>query len=1188
MRLTSLEIKGFKSFADKQVIHFDHDVIAIMGSNGCGKSNIVDAIRWVLGEQRAKTLRLEKMDNIIFNGTKDRKPGNMAQVSLTFDNTKNIIPTEFSNVTITRTIYRTGESDYQINGVSCRLKDIKNLFLDTGIGSSTYAIMELKMIDDILNDVDNSRRSLIEQAAGISKYKARKRETLQKLESTELDLNRVQDLLFEIENNLKSLESQAKKANRYKKVKEEYKALSIELAKYDILSINEQYENLTKVLEDLQDNRLQLETGIQKREAVVQQQKVQIIEREKTLSEEQKKLNDFINSIQTKESDKKVAQQKSEFLAQRIQVLSEQIISQKVESENLITEIQALNDSITKESTHLQTIKATADEAKQKLEKQRESSLQIKDALDKQRQTFGAVNSKMNEAEKQLAIRESKLESLKNANQRSLFEKEEKLEALKKLEVEVKKLEQTIQQHQALINGLVEKEAENVIQIELLEKSIEEKRNESGSKKRILDAKNNEFRLTKNMVESLEGFPDAIKFLKKKTDWLKKTPLLSDLLYTDEKYRVALEIVLQPYLNHFVVATSAEAHQSIQFLKEANKGRAHFFILEHFNLLKEKAPKLKLNKGEIAAVDIIELDAYYSALLTYLLKDVIIVTDSNEFKVPENSNAFYVDLAGQWIQTEKEISGGTVGLFEGKRLGRLKNLEKLEKEIVQLQEEVKMADIALKTDQEKLVSLKNNSFRTTIDRERRELQVVERDFVSFSSRIENSQEFVAQHSKRHEEVVGTISQLEKESKGFQKEFQDAKEAAHIYQLKLDALENDFKIASLEFTQLQEKFNEKNILFIQNENALQSYRQSLQFKNARQETIQREWSKNKAEESEAKIQIEQIKAQLLTFENELVLLYRERDQRKEDLSGQESGYYELKEWVQAEEDSIKNIHKQKEELDMAIHQKSEKRINLKFELQSLQQRLALEFKIDVEALLENLTAPTMERVEIEIQISKVNSRIENFGEVNPMAEAAYDEMKQRFDFITEQKDDLVASKATLLSTIQEIEHTAKEHFMDAFVAIRENFKNVFRSMFNEHDNCDLTLLDPNDPLESKVEIIAKPKGKRPQSINQLSGGEKSLTALSLLFALYLHKPAPFCILDEIDAPLDLANIDKFNKVIRDFSKSSQFIVVSHQEETGAAADVVHGVTMHKTGISILVSTDFRNVSKDARMEVQDIE
>jgi chromosome segregation protein len=353
MRLTSLEIKGFKSFADKQVIHFDHDVIAIMGSNGCGKSNIVDAIRWVLGEQRAKTLRLEKMDNIIFNGTKDRKPGNMAQVSLTFDNTKNIIPTEFTTVTITRTIYRTGESDYQINGVSCRLKDIKNLFLDTGIGSSTYAIMELKMIDDILNDVDNSRRSLIEQAAGISKYKARKRETLLKLESTEGDLNRVQDLLFEIDNNLKSLESQAKKANRYKKIREEYKNLSIELAKYDLLSINEQFNSITKVLEELQDNRLQLEASVQKREAALQQQKVLIIEKEKSLSEEQKKLNDFINSIQSKESDKKVALQKGEFLEQRSKVLNEQIISQKVESENLIAELIVLNERIAKEKENL-------------------------------------------------------------------------------------------------------------------------------------------------------------------------------------------------------------------------------------------------------------------------------------------------------------------------------------------------------------------------------------------------------------------------------------------------------------------------------------------------------------------------------------------------------------------------------------------------------------------------------------------------------------------------------------------------------------------------------------------------------------------------------------------------------------------------------------------------------------------
>ncbi len=1179
MRLTRLEMKGFKSFADKQVIHFDNDVIAIMGSNGCGKSNIVDSIRWVLGEQRTKALRLEKMDNIIFNGTKDRKASNMAQVALTFDNTKNILPTEFASVTISRTIYRTGESDYQINGVSCRLKDIKNLFLDTGIGSSTYAIMELKMIDDVLNDVDNSRRTLIEQAAGISKYKTRKRETLLKLKGTEADLDRVQDLLFEIEGNLKSLESQARKANRYKKIKEEYKLLSVDLAKYDMLSINEQYEQNAKQLEEYSDKKLQLETNLKKKEASLQQQKTKILDREKSLSEQQKKLNDFINSIQEKESDKKVAEQKLEFLKNRINSLKTQIASQNLEEKNLKLEVKELAEKIDVEDKALIAIRLTVTEAKDVLEIKRYNSLSIKENLDKQRTDFITVRNQQNEAEKQLAILESKLESLKSTIQRSLFEKEERTEALKKLNISMEKVQKTIEKQQALLKSLEEKEVQNTTDIEALETSIEEKRNQSIENKRILDAKNNEFRLTKNMIDSLEGFPESIKFLKKKADWLSNTPLLSDILYCDEKYRVAIEVALKPWLNHFIVDIEKAADDAIQLLSKSKKGRAHFFVLEHFKNLKNTKPNRKLSKGNVSALDIIEGDKKNQALLHFLLKDVVIVEKDQEVKEPSTTDdTCYVHASGQWIKSNSEISGGTVGLFEGKRLGRLKNLEKLEKDIAKLLILVKQEDADYKSNKDKLISLKNNSLRRTIDREQGELQKLERERISYQSRIENFQEFVNQHSKRHEEVVSNINQVKAEIKVTNKTLTKSNKETDIYRLKLDALENDFKAASLEFTELQDKFNEKNILFIQNENAVQSYKQSKNFKESRLSSIADELLKNQTESTESVKEIELIKKFLGEMDDVLIALYKDRDKRKEDLSGHETNYYELKENVQNEEDELRKFSKSKEEIDWNISQSKEKKNNLKFDLQSLKQRLSLEFKINVEELLESLEKPNLERGEIELKLSKAARRIENFGEVNPMAETAYDEMKTRFDFITAQKEDLESAKDSLLETIQEIEITAKEHFMDAFVSIRENFKNVFRSMFNEHDKCDLVLMNPDEPLESNVDIIAKPKGKRPQSINQLSGGEKSLTALSLLFALYLHKPAPFCILDEVDAPLDLANINKFNKVIRDFSKDSQFIVVSHQEETGAAADVVHGVTMHKTGISTLVSTDFRNIGK----------
>ncbi|MCC6570912.1 MAG: AAA family ATPase, partial [Chitinophagales bacterium] len=325
MRLRSLEIKGFKSFADKTQINFENNITGIVGPNGCGKSNVVDAIRWVLGEQKTKALRLEKMDNMIFNGTKDKAAANIAEVSLTLDNTRNLLPTEFSSVTITRMVERDGDSTYKLNGVSCRLKDIKDLFMDTGISTDSYAIIELKMIDQILNNVDNARRTLIEQAAGVSKYKNRKKETLLKLNATEADLNRVSDLLFEIEKNLKSLESQAKKAKQYKSYKEEYKVISIDLSKYELHGIQESFTLSNKEIEGLEDQRLEINTQMESQEATLEKEKLAVLDKERSLSDQQKQLNQFLAELQEKESQKKIDEQKSAFLKDKIYQLNHQI-----------------------------------------------------------------------------------------------------------------------------------------------------------------------------------------------------------------------------------------------------------------------------------------------------------------------------------------------------------------------------------------------------------------------------------------------------------------------------------------------------------------------------------------------------------------------------------------------------------------------------------------------------------------------------------------------------------------------------------------------------------------------------------------------------------------------------------------------------------------------------------------------
>ena len=453
MRLTTLEIKGFKSFAEKTVLHFNDNITGIVGPNGCGKSNVVDSIRWVLGEQKTSMLRLEKMDNLIFNGTKKRKASGLAEVSLTFENTKNVIATEYKTVTITRRLYRNGDSEYRLNDVPCRLKDITNLFLDTGVSADSYAIIELGMVDEILNDRDNSRRRLFEQASGISKYKKRKRETLLKLKGTEADLERVEDLLFEIESNSKSLESQARKTKRYYALKEEYKILSIELAKQFLAVYNAKYKELDKLQQEESDNNLQIESRLKEQEAKLEKSKLENLEKEKVLAEVQKKLNQLIGGVSSQENDRNLLKEKLNFEHEKNESAQQQIVALKHHKIQLSDRIKDLNEKLNEQEGLTQSKKEEVGKLKSAHEVIRNSYNELKQNLDKDKNDFQVIEKRFYEIEKKYAINASSLEKYEKdlfSFQEENNEKKERLSALEKefniLSKEKESLEQKLSQ----------------------------------------------------------------------------------------------------------------------------------------------------------------------------------------------------------------------------------------------------------------------------------------------------------------------------------------------------------------------------------------------------------------------------------------------------------------------------------------------------------------------------------------------------------------------------------------------------------------------------------------------------------------------------------------------------------------------------------------------------------------------
>lgn len=1180
MQLAKLEIKGFKSFADKIVINFDEGITGIVGPNGCGKSNVVDSIRWVLGEQKTSALRSEKMENVIFNGTSQRSAQQMAEVSLTINNTKNILPTEYSQVTITRRLYRTGESEYLLNGVACRLKDITNLFLDTGIASNTYAIIELGMVDDLLNDKDNSRRMLFEEAAGISKFKKRKKETLKKLEDTDTDLERVEDLLFEIEKNMKSLEKQAKQTETYYKIKEDYKHKSIGLARVVVNKQKEKFNSVTKQIEEESDRKLALTKDIAEKEALIEKSKADLILKEKTLSSRQKAINEFVSKIRHYESEKQIKNERLRYLNDRAAGLRDQVEQDKKSNERARFSIQSLENEKSTAESILQDITSRLDHLKTEYEEQKRKTTSLQTESDTLRQVQRERQEESFQINKNVEIREIQVSSFKQELERTATDTNQQSASLVEFENKLVILQDEIDKKTDVLEGLKKEEEEAQSRMTSLDKTIDMIREEMNVTSRKLDARQNEFNLTKSLVENLEGFPEAIKFLRKKVG--KNAPLLSDILTTSEEYRVTIENYLEPYLNYYIVDHESEAYEAINILSDASKGKAHFFILDSFE--KFEASTSRIYSNAFPATQIIEFDPKYRKLMSYIL-DKVYIYEGDVKNIPATDENTFITKNGKHTRRRFSISGGSVGLFEGKKIGRAKNLEKLEKEIKELSTKLEEVRQGLLSRQQDLEKLRNNKLRYQIEELQHSLRQVNEEHVSIRTKREQFSSMLSSADLRREDILEKIDTLLKELDDLKPKAQTALHESKEHEKNLSLITEDLAGQTELLSQKSAAFNEQNIFFHQQENRVKSVEQEIRFKQESMDQSSQRIGVNTEELKKNEEEIRRIVETTQSNDDELLGMYEEKEGMEKGLSEAEKEYYESRGSIDTVEKELREIQHGRQNIDMLLMDLQNQLGESKLQLNSVKERLSVEFNVDLDVVINQSATPETEGQEKEDQdedklrqaVARIRERLDNMGPINPMAMEAYTEIKERNDFINTQKEDLLKAKESLLSTINEIEGVASQTFMEAFNLVRDHFKRVFRSLFNEEDDCDIKLNDPNNPLESDIDIIAKPKGKRPLTINQLSGGEKTLTATALLFSMYLLKPAPFCIFDEVDAPLDDANIDKFNNIIRNFSKDSQFVIVTHNKRTMSSTDVIYGITMVEKGISRVVPVDLRELA-----------
>jgi chromosome segregation protein len=1157
-------------------VTLDNQITGIVGPNGCGKSNIVDAIRWVIGEHKISALRSENQGGLVFNGSRTRNASGLAEVSLTFENTRNLLPTEFTTVTITRKFYKNGESEYRLNDVACRLKDIHNLFMDTGVSTDSYAIIELGMVDDIIKDKENSRRRMLEQAAGISIYKTRKKEAKNKLDATEQDLSRIEDLLFEIGNNLRTLESQAKKAEKYYQIKNEYKVVSVELAKASLEDFNSAYKELNAQQEAETNRKVMIEADLAQEEASLEAEKLQLVHQEQLLHSMQKTFNELVANIRTLESEKSLAAQSITFLNDRqkslaeflggaenqLQLLKESIANTKTQIEDETDALESLKDQLEGLRDLMEEKRVLFDERKAAVETLRREQQQW------QRQQF--------EAEKKVAVADTSVQNLQRSIHQIQEEQQQRATQSEQLSGEKETLEADLEFKKADLEELIIRQQQTKERIFESQQQLEQIRLQLTDENRKLDSKRNEHDLLKSLVDSLEGYPESIKFLRKNAGWKNDSPILSDIFLANDEYRTAIENLLEPYLSYYVVDDMAEAFKAVQLLDHNNKGKANFFMLDQVNGINHTLHSAPA--GTVPALDVVTIDEKYKQLGKYLLGNVYIAQSDEVLhnSQPENG-VILIDPKGKMNRGRLTLGGGSVGLFEGKKLGRAKNLEKMAKEITGMEATTTQLRESVTQMQTQIAAYNNDLKDEPIEQAKTRINQLNNQLFSVTHRIESLGQQNESGRKRLADLEQNLHTTQHNISDTRNELDELNTKLDALQTKINEAESSFVQAEQQYNQANQQYNNQNLQFTRQQSKMEGLKQELAFRSNQLTDLQNQVTTSNQQLAETKVQLEENQAKLAEIEGKLLDFYRRKEVDEKELNIKDQEYYSLRNILGAKESELNQKRRSKEQAEQVLNGIKDKLNEMKLRLASMKERLSVEFRVNLDAILDESRTTDTPVEELNANAERLKKRLENMGEVNPTAIEAYEEMKKRYDFIVEQKDDLVNAKESLLATIEEVENTANAKFKETFEKVRENFINVFHALFTPEDHCDLKLVDPDNLADTTIEIYAQPKGKRPAAITQLSGGEKTLTSTAFLFAIYLIKPAPFCILDEVDAPLDDANVGKFTNMIRKFSDNSQFIIVTHNKQTMASVDVIYGVTMQEPGVSKLVPVDFRSLN-----------
>lgn len=1181
MFLKSLEVRGFKSFADKVDLKFKKGITAVVGPNGSGKSNISDSVRWVLGEQSIKTLRGGKMEDVIFAGTQFRKPVGLAQVSLTLDNSEGELPIEYNEVTVTRRIFRSGETEYLLNGTKCRLKDITNLFMDTGIGKEGYSLIGQGKIEAILSGKPEERRSLLEEAAGIVKYKSRKEEAEKKLQNTDNNLIRIRDILSTYEERLGPLENERNKAIKYREISTDLKVKEVSLIVYYISNMEEILNEFNKEIEDKQ-----FKLNLKKEKLLDEKRNVE-------------KLKENIESIEKKnEEARKVYYEKKEKISNslnEIKIFKERVLNE----ENLLKRNKENLENIIKK---IETLKEEKEAMNLHIEKKVKEQENTKNTIVSLENEFNDSMLKITNMENEIeSLKQEEFEILKNnsdiKNEITLINKDIKVrnERIEDLQKSINSINGNIKINLGTLEDLKKEENKNKELINVLNESIIKSSKEISSLKSKLRNKENslkelnknlnEFEANKNMLLNLEkhyeGYNRSVKTLMERINKGqipsgKGTKVLGEILEIDKEYEIAIEIAMGAAISNIITETDSIAKELINYLKNNKLGRATFLPLNNI-----KGNKLLLDnsitsmEGYIGiAADIIKYPKVYEKAVNNVLGRVIVAKNMDcALKISKKGNNNYriVTLTGEIIAPGGALTGGSIQSKFTNILGRKREIEELQDKIKATNEElskelneIEALRISIKNLDENILNnkdeihLKNieitknhgeiESLNNEIDRSYKSVNVsmeevkrLKEQILTFNKRLKEREESLNNIQGQNVENKDKNIELQEKLKYFRKSVDEKREKLTEIKVLKASLDETLNNKKEELLRKEREINENTI----NSKAI------------------------KIEEKNSNLKIEELKKEILNKEEFISLENKEilklEDSFKEDnvKKGALKEKLNEKETIVQEESII--INQEENELNKKELQRAKKEM----EKESFYTKLNEELDLTL-AEGKEIAVPIENTEAVKDDIISLKRKITALGTVNLASIEEFEEVKEKFEFMSNQEQDLEKAKTELLEVIKEMTDKMKVLFKENFVILNKNFNETFKELF-KGGNAEL-ILGEGDELTSNIEINVEPPGKKLQNINLMSGGEKVLSAIALMFAILKMKPTPFCILDEIEAALDDANVYRYAEFLKEFSKNTQFIVITHRKGTMEASDVLYGVTMEEKGVSKVVSVD----------------